>query len=167
VPNRVAYRVWQFIRATFFRVGQDEYALIERHLLPAQVALFMRMDRLDQRHCLDVFYTLYDAHHRDGALLEAALIHDVGKADGRLKMWHRVSIVWMQQFVPGWLERLTADGRGWKAPFGVHVRHAETSARWVADAGSPPQVIDLIRRHHKKNPKDERLAALKWADERN
>jgi putative nucleotidyltransferase with HDIG domain len=167
VVNRVAYRVWQFIQATFSQVRQDEYILVERHLLPAQMALFMRMDRLDQRHCLDVFYTLYNAHHRDDALLKAALLHDVGKADVRLRIWHRVSVVLMRRFVPGWLDRLAADGRGWKAPFSVHVRHAETSAQWAADAGCTIQVIDLIRRHHEKNPKNERLAALRWADEQN
>jgi hypothetical protein len=126
--------------------------------------LFRRMDRCDQRHCLDVHDTLYDAGWRDETLLQAALIHDVGKSGAGLTVWHRTLVVLMRRFVPRWLERLAADGRGWRAPLAVHVRHAELSARLAAGAGCSPQIVDLLRAHHVPDPRDERLAALQWAD---
>jgi hypothetical protein len=161
------HRAWQFFRALFARVRQAEYSLLQVHLLPAQVALFRRMARSDQRHCLDVFYTLCDAGYYQAALLQAALIHDVGKSGGRLTLWHRVAVVLMQRFAPGWLARLADDGRGWKAPFAAHVRHAQVGAQWAAEAGCPSQVVDCIRRHHDPNPENEQWAALQWADLQN
>jgi hypothetical protein len=165
--GRAAHRAWQFFRATLARVRQAEYALVSARLSAAQTALFCRMARCDRRHCLDVFYTLYEAGYRDDALLRAALIHDVGKSAGRLAVWHRVAVVLMQRFTPAWLARLAADGQGWKAPFAVHVRHPQASAQWAAEAGCASDVVALIRGHHELNPKDDTLAALKWADEQN
>jgi hypothetical protein len=168
----------------FARVRAREYATLSAYLSPPQAALFRRMDRCDQRHCLDVFYTLYRAGHREDTLLEAALLHDAGKSvhlsvphtlgtdapDGevrRLTVWHRVVVVLMQEVAPSWLSDLASDGRGWKAPFAVHVRHAETSAQCAAEAGCPPTVVALIRGHHTPDPDSEQSAALQWADNQN
>jgi len=144
------------------------------------------MDRCDQRHCLDVFYTLHRAGRQEDTLLEAALLHDVGKSvhacgphargpgidapdvkTRRLTVWHRVAVVLMQHYAPGWLSGLASDGRGWKAPFAVHARHAETSAQWAAEVGCSPIVVALIRGHHTPNPDNEQSAALQWADDQN
>ena len=165
-------RAWQFFRALFAPVRQDEYDLVNARLPPARAALFRRMARCDQRHCLDVFYTLYEAGYRDDALLQAALIHDTGKSvqprvARRLTIVHRVAVVLMHRFAPGWLSGLAVDRPGWKAPFAVHARHAQLSAQWAAEAGCPPDVVACIRGHHDPNPENERSAALLWADERN
>ena len=73
-------RVAQFFRATFARVRTGEYDLIRERLTPAQAALFGRMSRSDQRHCLDVYTTLVRAGYQQDDLLIAALLHDVGKS---------------------------------------------------------------------------------------
>jgi hypothetical protein len=177
----------QFFRAMAARVRADEYAMIEERLPPAQAALFYRMARSDRRHCLDVYYTLIRAGCREEDLLRAALLHDAGKAAGDrgggmpMTVFHRVAIVLLQALTvqgagPRWLARLAADGRGWKAPFAVHARHARAGAEWAAEAGCSPAVVALIRAHHgdggdgappHPDPNDERLAALIWADECN
>jgi hypothetical protein len=167
VTARVFYRVKQFLRALLVPVRRREYDLVEALLVPAEVALFRRMARCDQRHCLDVFYTLCDAGHRDQVLLKAALIHDVGKTAGGLTLLHRVVIVLADRYAPGWLPSLACDGRGWKAPFAVHMRHAQFSANWAARAGCSPEVVACIRGHHDPEPKNDRLAALQWADRQN
>ena len=143
------------------------------------------MARSDQRHCLDVYHTLRRAGHEDECLLRAALLHDAGKgrpaglAGGRgsgwpMTVWHRVAIVLLQAFTwrdagPRWLARLAADGRGWKAPFGLHAGHAEAGARQAEEAGCAPEVVGLIRDHHGGGAEgdQERLCALRWADECN
>jgi hypothetical protein len=184
------------------RVRADEHDLIQERLPPAQAALFYRMARSDRRHCLDVYYTLIRAGYREEDLLRAALLHDVGKAAGDrgggmpMTVLHRVAIVLLQAFTvrtpgtrtkgtqgigpralgPRWLARLAADGRGWKAPFAVHARHARAGAEWAAEAGCSPAVVALIRAHHgepggsnppRLDPDDGQLAALIWADECN
>jgi hypothetical protein len=186
-------RVLQFYQAVFARVRAKEYELIQERLSPAQAALFMRMMRSDQRHCLDVYYTLIQAGYQEDDLLRAALLHDAGKSapagetaldfctligsaqvqvGQRMTVFHRVAIVLMQAFPgtgPRWLARLAADGRGWKAPFAVHARHAQVSAEWAAAAGCSPAVVNLIRAHHARRDGARRVkdlaTALQWADE--
>lgn len=137
------------------------------------------MDRIDQRHSLDVMDTLRRAGHHDKDLLQAALLHDAGKslATGslfagsgalqRLTVWHRTAVVLMNKYAPGWLARLAADGRGWKHPFAVHVRHAQASAELAVQAGCTPEAAAWIREHHEPEPNDQRTALLQWADEQN
>ncbi|MBN1580973.1 MAG: HD domain-containing protein [Anaerolineae bacterium] len=161
--KRIVYRAGQFFRAMWPRVREDEYALVEVHLSASEMALFCRMHRIDQRHCLDVFYSLYRAGYRDAVLLQAALLHDVGKAAGQITIVHRVAVVLMQRIVPSWLEQLAQDGRGWKRGFAVHVSHPEIGARLLKEAGSS-QVAFLVKGHHDSDPHDSRLVALHWAD---
>jgi hypothetical protein len=176
---RALRRVRQFLRAVFARVRPGEIAALETLLTPEQMALFRRMERGDQRHCLDVMDTLRRAGHADRDLLQAALLHDAAKsASGddkapvrgpllRLTVWHRTAVVLMQRYTPGWLARLAADGRGWRRPFALHVQHAQASAELAAQAESAPKVVAAIRGHHQPDANDRRAALLRWADEQN
>jgi hypothetical protein len=163
----VIYRALQFFRAMFAPVRAHEYELVEQLLSPAQAALFRRMARCDQRHGLDVLYALQKAGHQQRALLQAALLHDVGKAGSGLTIWHRVAVVLLQRLAPNWLARLAAGGRGWRAPFAAHSRHPQTGARWAASADCAPVVVDLIHKHHDTHTDDDLLVALQWADRQN
>jgi hypothetical protein len=172
------HRIGQFFRAASARVRPDEWSEIESILTPAQMGLYRQMARCDQRHCRDVMDALRAAGCHERSLMQAALLHDAAKsvtADGRaigagrplrrLTVWHRSLAVLMQRHTPGWLARLADDGRGWKRPFALHVRHAQASASLAAQVGCTPEVVDLIQRHHERQPKDKQLALFQWADE--
>ena len=160
-------RIRQFSRALAARIGPDEYDLVDGRLTPAQAMLFQRMSRCDQRHCLDVFHALFSAGHRDDHLLQAALVHDVGKSAARLRIWHRVAVVLLGRFAPGWLLHLATNSQAWSKPFAVHVHHAELGASSATEAGCSPEMVSLIRRHHESRSDDKPLAALQWADRQN
>jgi hypothetical protein len=163
----VLYRVRQFLRAVTARIRPAERALVERYLSPSQAALFAQMARGDRRHGLDVFYALRAAGHDDRALLEAALLHDAGKAVVGLTVLHRVAVVLLDLASPPLVGRLAGDGSGWRAPFAAHVRHAENGAAIALSAGCSPETVALIRRHHAPTRDDERLSALQRADREN
>jgi hypothetical protein len=77
----------------------------------AQQQLFNRMTPNDQRHAMAVVHTLWQAGYNHSALMQAALLHDVGKSMGQ-PIIHRVLIVLFNAFWPAALKWLSASGQG-------------------------------------------------------
>ncbi|MCL5265086.1 MAG: HD domain-containing protein [Chloroflexi bacterium] len=151
-----AYRVRQFIGALRASVEPRELDILDEHLRPALKALFLAMDIQDQRHTLDVFRYLVNRGCRDRTLLQAALLHDVGKANAGLGTWYRVAIVLFRAFCPALLAKLSsAESRGWRRPFWVHKHHGEAGARLVAQAGGDYRLVEMVRLH--QSPADDPL----------
>jgi hypothetical protein len=168
------YRFRQFFGALTARVGDDEeWALAELLTLP-QRDIFRRMAPNDQRHGLNVCSTLRRAGYDDPALLTAALLHDAGKAAGRIWLWQRTLIVLLERWAPGLLRRLERgaafeEAPWWRRGFVINRLHPELGARWAAQADCSPTTVALIRRHQESvqvvtSEQDRHLAALQWAD---
>jgi hypothetical protein len=182
------YRVYQFFAA--LKAGlpvwaggvRNGLAAADENLVksilksPAQQSLFTRMPPNDRRHALAVARTLQQVGQTDPALLQAALLHDVGKSLGQ-PIIHRVLIVLFEAFWPAVLSWLAQDTSGslivaqvswWRRPFVVHAHHPAIGAAWAAQVGCDPLAVNLIARHEEKaDPQDKLLAALQWADNLN
>jgi hypothetical protein len=173
----------------------DDLMLIKSFLpsLPQQ-QLFKRMSPNDQRHALAVARTLQEAGHHQLPLIQAALLHDVGKSIGQ-PIIHRVLIVLFEAFWPAALEKLANPAHfwqtgealapdqirvidaysWWRRPFVVHAYHPIIGAIWAKEAGCDPAAVSLILKHQdiltEDNPPDspqkKMLAALQWADSLN
>jgi hypothetical protein len=148
----VLYRVRQFtlaLGAHVYRKGTDDLA---PYLERAQLDLFKRMSSMDQHHCRAVFRTLQEAGQRDRSLLSAALLHDVGKSVGPVRIWHRVLAVLAKALVPRVWESIDANPGTWLYPLYVHRQHALTGSELAAEAGCGEETVWLIAHHEDQRP---------------
>jgi hypothetical protein len=176
------YRVRQFLDALAARIDEDDEQELARLLTPPQRELFRRMAPNDQRHALNVCATLHQAGYDDPDLLKAALLHDAGKAAGRIWLWQRTLIVLLRRWAPHvlrWLARgdCPAKAPWWRRGFVVNRLHPQLGAQWAAQTGCLPTTVALIRRHQdplqvpplearpeEKDYQERLLVALQWAD---
>ncbi len=163
-----AHRVRQFFGAlTARRAEGEERELIDGCLSGEQRALFYAMPANDQRHALNVLRTLLAAGQASPPLLQAALLHDAGKAQTGIGLFTRVALVLLQRFDRGLLDRLAKPrGARWRQALYVHTNHAALGASLAAAAGSAPEVVRLVR-NHDGQPEDDLARALQDADEEN
>ncbi|MEW5961733.1 MAG: HD domain-containing protein [Chloroflexota bacterium] len=184
-PHPALYRAAQFLAAvkaglpawaggTTFPTAPD-LALVKAILpTPAQQRLFNQMPPNDRRHALAVVHILRQAGHDHPALLQAGLLHDVGKSLGQ-PIVHRVLIVLFEAFWPAALRRLSTPGAAgrWRRPFVIHAEHATIGAAWAKESGCETLTVRLIARHQDDLPprpvteEDRLLAVLQWADDLN
>jgi len=145
-------------------VDPSERQVIADNLTPAQQRLFWAMMVQDQRHCLDVFYTLQRRGCRDQDILLAALLHDVGK--GHVLLWQRVVFVLLLAGAPGLLRRLAKpSGSGWRRAMASLIEHGTRGAALAQEAGASSAVVELIRNHQREHLSDRRAALLRTAEE--
>ena len=85
-------------------------------------------------------------------MLAAALLHDVGKAEGRVPFWTRPVIVIGKRCAPRLLSRLAGYPRAgqsrWRRALGGAWWHAEIGADMAAQAGLSERAVLYIRTHH-------------------
>ena len=163
---RVGYRWRQFAAAVAARLTAQERASVAAVLSPAELPLFERMPRHDQRHCLDVYWLLVRGGYAEPLLLRAALLHDCGKVDddGRpIPLLYYGLFVVLKRVAPELYAWAARDGRGSLRPFAIHAAHDQRSARMAAAAGSPPEVVATLHDYAERRM-TERTRALSWAD---
>jgi hypothetical protein len=121
-----------------------------RRLLPPELfALFEAMPPEDQRHGLTVLARLEAAGERDPVVLQAALLHDVGKAKAGVGLVHRVLRVLLRRSAPPLWRWLSGWPTGWRRPFWAVANHPERGAVWVETQGGGGELVALIRYHER------------------
>lgn len=140
------YRIRQFVRAAGKQGPPPDLGEMAGLLTADQRRLFAAMAVVDQEHCLRVARTLRAAGHSERSLLQAALLHDCGKSVTRIAVWERVAHVLLQRLAPALPGRLGSSRPG-GVGHGLHVlaHHTALGAELAAQAGCPPETIDLLR----------------------
>ena len=165
----VVYRLRQFFSGLLARLTPADRSLVAQVLSTTELVLFKRMPRYDQRHCLDVFTTLRAGGYDDPLLLRAALLHDCGKVDdmGRpIPLIYYGLFVMLQRLAPALYRWAASVGRGPLRAFAVHAAHDERAARMAEAAGSPAELVAILRDYGARRTTAQTLA-LGWADRQN
>lgn len=152
----IVYRLWQVRQQLGFvaPLSAGEHLRLAQWLPAPALLLFQTMSAADQRHSLRVCQALLARGCVDNDLLAAALLHDVGKAQGRVPFWTRPAIVLGKLCAPRLLKRLVVypyEGRAmpaWRRALSNAWWHAEIGADLAAAAGLSEKAVLYIRTHH-------------------
>jgi hypothetical protein len=168
----IAYRLWQVRQqiGSSTPLSPEEDVEVASWLPPSAFTLFKTMSPADQQHSLRVCRGLQHNDCQDPDMLAAALLHDVGKAQGRVPFWTRPAIVLGKAFAPAHLKRLAVapsalPSQGaprWRRSLSYAWWHAEVGAELATAAGLSEQAVLYIRTHHQPNGP---AAALHAVDE--
>ncbi len=150
-------RVRQFVRALEARRCPPDDGPAAEVLPPNLYALYRRMSPEDRLHGLEMLELLRAAGHRDPLLLQAGLLHDVGKADSPVGIRHRILRVLLVRRLPAVWRWLCRERGGRREAFYVIANHPEIGAQRLAEAGADPELVELVRFHESPAPAD-------WAD---
>ncbi|HTI15280.1 MAG TPA: hypothetical protein VL461_12060 [Dictyobacter sp.] len=154
----IRYRVTQVYWQLGFvlpLVPQD-YIEIERWLPVTALSLFRTMSSADQQHSLRVCRGLQTRGCMEEDMLAAALLHDVGKAEGRVPFWTRPVIVLGKVLSPTFVRRLAVVPRHWsqhrmprwRQALSYAWYHADVGADLAREAGLSERAVLYIRTHH-------------------
>jgi hypothetical protein len=143
---------------------------VARRLPAGAFQLFQTMSPADQRHSLRVCQGLLARGYTEADLLAAALLHDVGKAGGRVPFWTRPAIVLGKLCLPRLLAHLALPpvllgeriAPRWQRALSYAWWHAEIGAELAGAAGLSTRAVLYIRTHHQPHGP---AAALHAVDE--
>jgi putative nucleotidyltransferase with HDIG domain len=151
----LTYRASQTFKVLLAKPRSEDLVLAEEHLSSPLRELFHQMSPADQVHGLRVLRSLLTRGEENPNLLSAALLHDVGKSQVRLRLWERILIVLISWLTPG---RVQSWGKGelrsWRRPFVIAVRHPDWGAEMIRQAGGSEELVNLVLRHQDDLPPD-------------
>ncbi len=150
--HTLVYRLWQVRQQLGFvaPLTPEECVEVGRWLPPSALPLFQTMSAADQRHSLRVCQGLQARGCTDKDMLAAALLHDVGKAGGRVPFWTRPVIVLGKMCAPRLLSSVVVDPRacrgpiyrapgvGWGRWLHIPIRRPATPVGAINRAPTPP-----------------------------
>lgn len=170
--NWIFKRVRQFYRAVTAEISLDDEKYVMAHLNAREQKLFFALGIVDQRHSLNVAYTIERLIIADKQgvdrefLIRCALLHDIGKADARLTIRDKIFAVLVATFAPKkFADELELKGN--RAIF-IYRNHAEIGAQKLQRLGLFEEAKIIARHHSPPRADDPReLKLLRLSDDEN
>ena len=130
--------------------GREAEAWVAERLLPGELELWRQMSRPDRRHAYGVARRVEETLGDDATrpVLAAALLHDVGKIDARLRTYGRVvatlsGAIAGREMAPAWRNQT-----GFIRRVGLYLLHPAIGAERLQLAGADPLTVAWAKEHH-------------------
>jgi putative nucleotidyltransferase with HDIG domain len=146
------------------KLPQGDKDFVHLHLTEQGALLFFQMDPADQRHAIAVAKAIlakrgYQADVKLEVLIQAALLHDVGKVLGDLTPLSRIFVGLIRRIAPNLREKwANRSGNALERACYVDLHHPVRGAYMASIFGISPEVAEAIRSHHRApGPDDSKL----------
>lgn len=142
-----------------FSRPDDEFA--RKYLTGAEYVLYAGMDPRDRHHACQVTKALLEKYPQASlTLIQAALLHDVGKSGSRYRPIHRILVhLYTPKDIPP-----APRFKGLRGAWQRNLYHDRYGADLIVSAGGDAQVAEIVARHHVPDGHQE-AALLKELDE--
>lgn len=165
---------WQRLKDLLSRrLKRSDQSFVKEYLDDAGLFLFNQMSVVDQRHAVRVArFIIKEASFQRGidlqSLVQAALLHDLGKIKGEISRFHRIGVGLFRRLTPNLRQSWASKDRksAFKYALYVDLVHPIRGAYMAESFGLDPRVVSLIRRHHSPKDPGRELKMLIHADER-
>lgn len=140
------YRVKQFFRGLAAYIPDKKMELVDYYLTQKEKDLFNRLPLHEKKHAVNTAWTIYNAvYNRDKYILvKAALLHDIGKVQGKLGIIKKSILVLMDRFLPRTAKKLSNKLN----MFYLYYNHPEIGAKLLRSINTNEQVVMLVKYHH-------------------
>jgi hypothetical protein len=152
---RIVYRVCQFWRMLWVKTDPHELEQVRAAIGPELWELFTQMQPGEKDHAMRMYHRLVEQGDAQPDLLQAALLHDVGKLRYRLNLLQRTMVVLARAAIPGKASRWGSQSGeawngvpSWRKAFILAEKHAAWGADMAHAAGASMLTETLIRQHH-------------------
>jgi putative nucleotidyltransferase with HDIG domain len=159
------YRVKQFIKGLTAHVD-DNNILINNNLNLLEKELFLRLPHHEKLHAVNTAYTIKKlcGDINCDVLVKAALLHDIGKVNGKIGIIKKSVLVLMNRFLPKISYLLSSKLK----MFYIYYNHPEIGAKLLRKANTDEQVIKLVEYHQSDDiHKIDGMVLLRKADSLN
>lgn len=156
------------------RLPRNDQVFIKSYLNEAGLFLFNQMSVVDQAHSVRVArYIIQEAAVRKGlnldCLVQAALLHDVGKVKGEIGRGNRILVGIVRRLFPRKRHQWGRRDKTSALRYALYVDaiHPSRGGYMAESLGINPQVVALIKRHHDPDSAENdspELSLLKLAD---
>ncbi|KPU42982.1 HD domain protein [Oxobacter pfennigii] len=158
------YRIRQFFKG--LTACRTDCEVIYKYLNDKEIDLFNKLPPHEKRHAVDTAYTvmkIYSGEDED-ILIKSALLHDIGKIEGKTGIMKKSILVLMDKFA----HRLSVKLSHRIKMFDIYYNHPEAGAELLEKIRTDEKAILLVRYHHAENYADEyTMDILKKADSMN